>query len=115
MIVLVTSGAPLPAQDSGTDFRWLPPRADSLRAIIDRIDQARADLDDVQLSAGLEQLTEELSKGIPDGGFPLSPGRWVGPGAYLEELLALLDEPLRKEILPTLDQLIGARLASMNP
>ena len=91
------------AQELESEFRWNPPMARKLRDFVDAVDQARSDGDVRGITNGLTRIAESLLDGVPPGGFSISPHRWVGPGAYLTEILRLLPEQQRQRVNESID------------
>lgn len=112
-VALSLAWSPAAAQDSAEDFLCTPTRADTVRGLVDSIDSARRDGNATEVRNRISELANLLLEAIPDGGFAISNARWVGPGAYLNELLELLDEPLRERVIAALRLSLGAQIAEL--
>ncbi|MEM7262071.1 MAG: hypothetical protein AAF488_08775, partial [Planctomycetota bacterium] len=92
------------------DFRWVLPSAEALRTVADGIERARDLGDERSLEEGVLRFADLLVRGVPDGAFALSDERWIGPGAYFEEILFLADDATRERWVEKIDLLLAGRL-----
>jgi len=108
--VLSALGAlPLLAQ-APSDRAWVPQAAESLQELSDAVERARSERDLRQEREALLRLAERLLDEVPDGGFAIGGGRWIGPGAYLTAAAAELEEAERRRFTEEIDLLVAARL-----
>lgn len=106
---IVFNASPVEAQVN-TDSLCQPTRAESLRPLVEALDRARRDGEAAEIRRLCVNLAEQLADATPDGAFAISSDRWLGPGTYMQELLGLIDSPLRGRVLETIDIAVTARL-----
>ncbi|HIA27389.1 MAG TPA: hypothetical protein EYN79_04600, partial [Planctomycetes bacterium] len=104
----------------GQEEDWVPPRSDELDQFSSEIESALAEDDAQGLLAAVSKLGNTLIKGVPDGGIPVGPGRWVGASTYLRlklsEIPTARRERLEKELALLLDARVsGAELPGLDP
>lgn len=100
---------PLDAQ-TPSDRGWVPHAAESLQELSDAVERARTDGSPRREREALVRLAERLIDDVPDGGFPIGAGRWIGPGGYLTAAAAELEPDERRRLVEELDLLVSARL-----
>lgn len=93
-----------------SDFRWVPPTASELRSLADAISDARARDDRRRTLETIERYAVTLTGPVPEGGFPLAPGRWLGSAHYLSETLGLLDPRTQRDAVEAIDLELRGRL-----
>lgn len=93
-----------------SDFRWVPPTASELRSLADAISDARARDDRRRTLETIERYAVTLTAAVPEGGFPLAPGRWLGSAHYLSETLGLLDPRTQRDAVEAIDLELRGRL-----
>ncbi len=91
------------------DRGWVPVPAESLQDLADAIERARSERNSRRERDALLLFSERLLEPIPDGGFPIGGGRWIGPGGYLRMAVRALDEENRARFSDALDLLFEAR------
>jgi len=101
----------LPSAFSQTphDRGWVPVPAEALQDLADAIERARAEQNPRRERDALLLFSERLLEPIPDGGFPIGGGRWIGPGGYLKMAVRALDDEHRARFTESLDLLFEAR------
>lgn len=111
-VSLILAFAPSQTSHAQTDsdFRWVPPTAGKLRSLADSISDARASDDRRRTLEAIERYALSLTTGVPDGGFPIAPGRWLGPGHYLSETLSLLETRDQRDAVEAIDLELKGRL-----
>ncbi len=103
-------GCRLAAAQVESDFSWTVPGPGSLQSIADGIEQSRDSDARRAVEEGVLKFAEALIQGVPDGSFPLSRQRRIGPAAYLAEILQLLDDDDRRGLIDKIDLILTARL-----
>ncbi len=101
------------AQDPDSD--WTLPEATGLREIADVIESARAEGDSLRVINGIEAFAQRLVDEIPDGGFSLSGGRSIGAGAYLSQLIRMLDASDQRKAESAVELVLSAALSNRRP
>lgn len=89
---------------------WVPTSAESLQDIADAVERARRERSGRRERDALLRMAERLLDEVPDGGFPIGAGRWIGPGAYLAAAAGQLSDTDRARFTQDLDLLLEARL-----
>lgn len=99
--------APLPGQEED----WIPPRSDELDQFSDEIDSALLQEDTQGLLSAISKLGKTLITGVPDGGIPIGPDRWVGAASFLRLKLSAIPENKRARLEKELQLLLEARIS----
>ncbi|MGE3163685.1 MAG: PQQ-binding-like beta-propeller repeat protein [Planctomycetota bacterium] len=110
LVLTSFSASPVAFAQGGADTQCQPARAESLRPLVEALDRARRDGEAAELRRLCVSLAEQLLDGTPDGAFPISSERWLGPSQYLQEFLSLVDPDLRSRVLETIEAALTARI-----